>query len=1384
MTRLQATNENCVYALLGRAVLLDCPSERKLRVFVLWGDKQQITPELAKHLNKYDPEANFDLLQVKRLITTLPTYKITSNSERPDKGPRVWWNLQIAAQKSQIVQKTERCRVPKVPSPRIGNDIMISGPDTAIVQGSHLVSAKPALPANNDEESTMKHTVYALLGRVELLDRPWQQQLQVFVLWSNKQITLERAKDLNSGDPEANFDLLEVWRLVTTLPTYKITAKSGEPEKGPRVWWNLQIPEQKDNIVHRTQQCRSTKAPSAGISDSDRTEEGTPRAPQSGPAVPAAQSGSIGEPATTDVRQPQVEDSPPPSTASPLVRRQKARVRREDKDKLAMILHGVDEAGVWHQRVWGFIALNRPVLGNRRVEVPWAGSVLDSVIASFLTQHVTDHFSAAAFIDLYARFKANTPRTCHRRAQDAGTACHTGAEAQQRQGCSGFACPRAGGRMGGGEIGGVAVRPPLCDGAGAGSAEGGHGDGACHGAGQAHAPVQCCGVEGDQGKGKGKPGDEKRASMPLSQSLQGLAEGGNATRPGAAVTERTAAGHPMSSSHSQSLSPPFAGPMPPPNRLSSPKLDLDGQIHTGRCEAVDHRALRSPSTHSDRSADAVPMDPHAPHDPVVDCEPECDGAGPDGKRPHGRALPPEAELVPSPSTTASTKTADASNGRGNEGGSFGQPPAQFCPEHIDWQSVIDAGQEQVARTIQGRGMQNMIAGYICDFLKSLRSGHIADPRASPPPASSPAPEAVASVHASGDSMAHAGVPEPQCPPSSASVLPDVGMDMALVAPHPPNPRCRDHPPRPHSPAPTPAAAMAPAPASGLDPHAPAPTAMGPPPQGPGPTIRASDAVSAPIARALDASAQAPCPATDPQPHPSANGRSDIASDTAPLRRDDCLRPPSAPAAVASALSLEWLRHVSPAETEAYLLGIPRLGPKCSACVRLLTLRQQDFPADVNVARICSRLGWIPLEANVAVEELDDYAPEPAVQRFLRARLGTLSVDTLTELHYQMITFGKVLCTKRLPNCGACPMRPHCEYAQNCGARFRLDRAEVPACSGDIEDIDTDPPDRDPARAVTAAWPSVLLSRGAARPATPWVQAIPDRHRCISHVFGVRPSLTGALPPWLPAPDCHEQCPYLAIVWTNARPHSGGVKPQTPGPMHPPPQDAAAPPCGDAGAAAPLPPSAADPSGSTGTDPNALGHAETPPSASGTDCPPHRTADSVAQEALLPGTPSNGAAPSQGPVSVMRGPDTVWVTLLIPCRSALQGRFPLNGTFFQTNEVFLDVQSLNKPLAVPVDCLEPAPVRLYTGTSLTSLCRGMTQPEITALFGASYICTRAFDFVKVAQRGLPKWLSPGVSRPEPRPGLAVSAASATKSKKAKTEKPLLPPASSAPERGSN
>ena len=86
----------------------------------------------------------------------------------------------------------------------------------------------------------------------------------------------------------------------------------------------------------------------------------------------------------------------------------------------------------------------------------------------------------------------------------------------------------------------------------------------------------------------------------------------------------------------------------------------------------------------------------------------------------------------------------------------------------------------------------------------------------------------------------------------------------------------------------------------------------------------------------------------------------------------------------------------------------------------------------------ARLGWVPLESETAREELA-LRPRPSRRlHLLRERLNSFDVEMLYELHYHMITLGKVFCAKLMPNCGACPLRDVCEYAMP-GGKSSIDR---------------------------------------------------------------------------------------------------------------------------------------------------------------------------------------------------------------------------------------------------------------------------------------------------------------------------------------------------------
>ena len=63
-----------------------------------------------------------------------------------------------------------------------------------------------------------------------------------------------------------------------------------------------------------------------------------------------------------------------------------------------------------------------------------------------------------------------------------------------------------------------------------------------------------------------------------------------------------------------------------------------------------------------------------------------------------------------------------------------------------------------------------------------------------------------------------------------------------------------------------------------------------------------------------------------------------------------------------------LLHGSTLGQEVHISNcIVGLGRKSVACVLLLSLGRKEFPVDVNVARICARLGWIPLDSEEAIE---------------------------------------------------------------------------------------------------------------------------------------------------------------------------------------------------------------------------------------------------------------------------------------------------------------------------------------------------------------------------------------------------------------------------------
>jgi hypothetical protein len=92
---------------------------------------------------------------------------------------------------------------------------------------------------------------------------------------------------------------------------------------------------------------------------------------------------------------------------------------------------------------------------------------------------------------------------------------------------------------------------------------------------------------------------------------------------------------------------------------------------------------------------------------------------------------------------------------------------------------------------------------------------------------------------------------------------------------------------------------------------------------------------------------------------------------------------------------------------------------------------------------------------------------------------------------------------------------------------------------------------------------------------------------------------------------------------------------------------------------------------------------------------------------------------------------------------MYAKFPLHGTYFQTNELFLDARTAAAPAMVPARRLEFAPtVSVLLGSSVASICRGMSRAEVAAAFAHRAVCVRSWDADGGGRpRPLPKWACP-------------------------------------------
>ncbi|GER45392.1 repressor of silencing 1 [Striga asiatica] len=461
------------------------------------------------------------------------------------------------------------------------------------------------------------------------------------------------------------------------------------------------------------------------------------------------------------------------------------------------------------------------------------------------------------------------------------------------------------------------------------------------------------------------------------------------------------------------------------------------------------------------------------------------------------------------------------------------------------------------------------------------------------------------------------------------------------------------------------------------------------------------------------------------------------------------------------IDLEWLRDVPPDKAKEYLLSFRGLGLKSVECVRLLTLHHLAFPVDTNVGRIAVRLGWVPLQPlpeSLQLHLLELYPVLESIQKYLWPRLCKLDQRTLYELHYQMITFGKVFCTKSKPNCNACPMRGECRHFASAFASARLS-LPAPEDKSIVSATETRTADQNPMRSMnTLPLPSPeanqLSTRSGANNSQPIIEEPPSPEPIIDVPATPEQDYTQV-------PQCdienafNEDPDEIPTIQLNMEEFTHNLQKIMEQNMELQEGNMSKALVALTSAAASIPVPKLKNVSRLRTEHQVYELPDSHPLLEGMDkrepddpCPyllaiwtPGETANSIEPPERRCSSKEFGKlCTDEGCSSCnsIREADsqTVRGTLLIPCRTAMRGSFPLNGTYFQVNEVFSDHESSQSPIAVPREWLWNLPRRIvYFGTSIPTIFKGLTTEGIQYCFWRGFVCVRGFDRKTRAPRPL-------------------------------------------------
>ncbi|KAF3434146.1 hypothetical protein FNV43_RR25249 [Rhamnella rubrinervis] len=452
------------------------------------------------------------------------------------------------------------------------------------------------------------------------------------------------------------------------------------------------------------------------------------------------------------------------------------------------------------------------------------------------------------------------------------------------------------------------------------------------------------------------------------------------------------------------------------------------------------------------------------------------------------------------------------------------------------------------------------------------------------------------------------------------------------------------------------------------------------------------------------------------------------------------------------VDLEWLRDVPPDKAKDYLLSFRGLGLKSVECVRLLTLHHLAFPVDTNVGRIAVRLGWVPLQPlpeSLQLHLLELYPILESIQKYLWPRLCKLDQRTLYELHYQMITFGKVFCTKSKPNCNACPMRGECRHFASAFASARLalpgpEEKSIVSSTVSIQE------ERNPALGINFAPlpPPENYSLEEARPEIGKCEPIIE--------VPATPEQECTEVPEVDIEDSFYEDPdEIPTIKLNIEEFTVTVQNFMQKNMELREADMSKALVALNPEAASIPTPKLKNVSRLRTEHQVYELPDSHPLLEGLD---RREPDDPSPYLLAIWTPGETANSIQLPERRCSSQETnklckektcfscnsireansqtVRGTLLIPCRTAMRGSFPLNGTYFQVNEVFADHDSSLNPIDVPREWIWNLPRRIvYFGTSVSTIFKGLSTQGIQYCFWKGFVCVRGFDQTTRAPRPL-------------------------------------------------